>query len=79
MVEVIKSKKYVVVDWIFLQLSQMMNFTVISDNEKVRTAKDILCFMYLLNDMHVIAHLGNIREELNKWCDEIKNEYLLQN
>lgn len=52
-------------------------FTVISDDEKVRTAKDILCFMYLLNDMHVIAHLGNIREELNKWCDEIKNEYFL--
>lgn len=52
-------------------------FAVISDDEKVRTAKDILCFMYLLNDMHVIAHLGNIREELNKWCDEIKNEYFL--
>lgn len=52
-------------------------FTVISDDEKVRTARDILCFMYLLNDMHVIAHLGNIREELNKWCDEIKNEYFL--
>ena len=49
-------------------------FTVISDDEKVRTAKDILCFMYLLNDMHVIAHLGDIREELNKWCDEIKDE-----
>lgn len=49
-------------------------FTVISDDEKVRTAKDILCFMYLLNDMHVIAHLGDIREELDKWCDEIKNE-----
>ena len=48
-------------------------FTVISDDEKVRTAKDILCFMYLLNDMHVIAHLGDIREELNKWCSEIKN------
>ncbi len=52
-------------------------FAVISDDEKVRTAKYILCFMYLLNDMHVIAHLGNIREELNKWCDEIKNEYFL--
>lgn len=48
-------------------------FSVISDDEKVRTAKDILCFMYLLNDMHVIAHLGDIREELDKWCDEIKN------
>ena len=49
-------------------------FTVISEDEKVRTAKDILCFMYLLNDLHVIAHLGDVREELDKWCDEIKNE-----
>ncbi|MFM1539733.1 AAA family ATPase [Helcococcus ovis] len=49
-------------------------FTVISDEEKVRTAKDILCFMYLLNNLHVIAHLGDVSEELNKWCDEIKND-----
>ena len=49
-------------------------FTVISDEEKVRTAKDILCFMYLLNDLYVIAHLGDIREELDKWCYEIKNK-----
>lgn len=49
-------------------------FTVISDEEKVRTAKDILCFMYLLNNLHVIAHLGDVSEELNKWCSEIKNK-----
>ena len=48
-------------------------FTVISDEEKVRTAKDILCFIYLLNNLHVIAHLGDVSEELNKWCSEIKN------
>lgn len=33
--------------------------------------------MYLLNEMHVIVHLGDIREELNKRCDEIKNECFL--
>ena len=49
-------------------------FTVISDKEKVRTTKDILCFMYLLNNLHVIAHLGDVSEELNKWCSEIKNK-----
>lgn len=49
-------------------------FTVISDEEKVRTAKDILCFMYLLNKLHVIAHLGDVSEELDKWCSEIKNK-----
>lgn len=68
MAEVINRKKYVLVDWFF---------TFISDDEKVRTAKDILCFMYLLNEMHVIVHLGDIREELNKRCDEIKNECFL--
>ena len=47
-------------------------FSVISNEEKVRTAKDILCFMYLLNDLHVISHLGDIRKELDKWCYEIK-------
>ena len=29
-------------------------FTVISDEEKVRTAKDILCFIYLLNNINII-------------------------
>lgn len=48
-------------------------FTVISEDEKVRTAKDILCFMYLLNDLHVIAHLGDVSDDLNEWCSEIKN------
>ena len=48
-------------------------FTVISDEEKVRTAKDILCFIYLLNNLHVIAHIGDASEELNKRCSETKN------
>ena len=29
----------------------------LSDDEKKRTARDILCFMYLLNKNHVLAHL----------------------
>lgn len=30
---------------------------MLSDEEKKRTARDILCFMYLLNKNHVLAHL----------------------
>lgn len=30
---------------------------LLSDDEKKRTARDILCFMYLLNKNHVLAHL----------------------
>ena len=48
-------------------------FAVISDDEKVRTAKGILCFMYLLNDLHVIAHLGDVSNELDEWCFNIKS------
>lgn len=51
--------------------------------EKKRTAKSILCFLYLLNREHVLAHLsfkGNGCEAKNKqakldletWCKEIK-------
>lgn len=51
--------------------------------EKKRTAKSILCFLYLLNREHVLAHLrfkGNGFEAKNKqakldletWCKEIK-------
>ncbi len=32
-------------------------FNLISDAEKRRTAKDILCFIYLLNKKHLLAHL----------------------
>lgn len=51
-------------------------FAVISPDEKKRTAKEILCFIYLLNQKHLLAHLEGCRdveENLKKWCEEIKN------
>ena len=50
-------------------------FTVISDSEKQRTAKEILCFIYLLNKKHLLCHLkdcGNVEQNLTQWCEEIK-------
>ena len=54
-----------------------------SFEEKQRIAKDILCFLYLLNKEHVLAHMRNkgneafnrqVEADLNAWCEEIKNK-----
>lgn len=50
-------------------------FSLISDIEKKRTAKDVLCFIYLLNKRHLLEHLmncGNVDTELQTWCQDIK-------
>ena len=52
-----------------------------SFEEKQRIAKEILCFLYLISREHVIAHLGDnkneavtmaIEQDLKAWCEEIK-------
>lgn len=55
-------------------------FSFISDKEKRRTARDILCFIYLLNKQHLLVHLENKEHkenwdmQLDRWCNEIKDE-----
>lgn len=47
----------------------------ISDDEKNRIAKDVLCFLYLLNPVHVEQHLTECSgaiEQINKWCEDIE-------
>lgn len=47
-------------------------FDYISDDEKQKTARSILCFMYLLNPRHVEAHVGvSAKEKIKKWCEQI--------
>ncbi len=46
--------------------------SVISEVEKRRTAKEIICFIYLLNKAHILAHLGNVSSTIEIWCEEIK-------
>lgn len=56
-------------------MSDFVFFSLISDQEKKRTAKDILCFIYLLNKTHLLEHLkncGNVESELQSWCQDIK-------
>ena len=50
-------------------------FSIISENEKRRTARDVLCFIYLLNKKHLLEHLkesGNVEAQIQSWCEEIK-------
>ena len=50
-------------------------FEFISPDEKKRTAKEIICFLYLLNKKHVLTHLDdkNALKTITAWCEEIKN------
>lgn len=48
-------------------------FSVITEEEKERTAKEIVCFIYLLNKEHIKAHLGDISSTVDTWCEEIKS------
>ncbi len=48
-------------------------FALISETEKRRTAQEILCFIYLLDKPHIIAHLGDVSETLDNWCEIIKS------
>lgn len=51
-------------------------FSMMSETEKIRTAKDILCFIYLLNKLHLLMHLkevGGAEVNLNTWCQDIKS------
>lgn len=51
--------------------------STVSEAEKTRTAKDIICFMFLLNRLHVEAHLKEIPtavSTIQSWCSDILNE-----
>ncbi len=56
-------------------MSDFKFFSLISKTEKKRTAKDVLCFVYLLNKRHLLVHLEdfkNVESELESWCQDIK-------
>ena len=52
-------------------------FSLISEVEKRRTARDILCFIYLLNKRHILEHLANCSNaeaDIQSWCHDIKTK-----
>ena len=54
-----------------------MDDQLISEPDKRRTAKDILCFMELLNAPHVKAHLGaDSARVIDGWCEDINSQII---
>lgn len=58
-------------------------YSHISDEERIRTARDILCLLYLLNEVHVVKHLETESESKKKientfkeWLNAIKQNSL---
>lgn len=59
-------------------LENMDYFDFLSDQERNRTAREVICFLYLLNKQHVLAHLEGKKDvvrNMQKWCSEIKEFY----
>ena len=57
-------------------LEDMDYLWFLSDNERRRTAQEVICFIYLLNKRHVLAHLEgkkDIETNIQKWCSDIKS------
>ncbi|CYW23699.1 AAA family ATPase [Streptococcus suis] len=50
-------------------------FDTISDEERKKTARDLLVLLYLLDDLHVLKHLAgihNVKEQLEQWKLELE-------
>ena len=48
----------------------------LSVDERRRTAQEVICFIYLLNKQHVMAHLKDkkdVERNIQKWCEDIKS------
>ena len=50
----------------------------LSPEEKQRTAKDILCFMYILNEPHIKSHLKENTTVIEKWIEELSSDEQLE-
>lgn len=52
-------------------------FDEISDEEIIKTAKGVLCLIYLLNKNHLISQLKDDTkiQKIKEWCEEIKDVF----
>lgn len=53
-------------------------YSHLSPEEKQRTAKDILCFMYILNKPHIKSHLKENTTVIEKWIEELSSDEQLE-
>jgi len=56
-------------------LSQNNYYEHVTTVEKIRTAKDVICSIFLLNPEHLRAHLNNDSSitDITNWCESIKS------
>lgn len=47
-------------------------YRFISEEEKQRTCKEVLCFMYCLNPDHIESHIPKAIREIQKWMADIR-------
>ena len=55
-------------------IDDMNFFDYISDADKQRTARDVICFLYKINPLHVKSHLQDKEdavETIESWCEAI--------
>ena len=55
-------------------IDDMNFFDYISEADKQRTARDVICFLYKINPLHVKSHLQdkeNVVETIESWCEAI--------
>ena len=51
---------------------EMSFYSHLSISEKQRMVRDVLCFMYCISPIHVLAHLPDAKKELDGWVANIK-------
>ena len=57
-------------------MEDMDYLNYLSADERRRTAQEVICFIYLLNKQHVMAHLKDkkdVERNIQKWCKDIKS------
>lgn len=50
---------------------EMTFYSHLSDTEKQRTARDVLCFLYKINELHLLSHLPDAKNDLESWWETI--------
>ena len=57
-----------------LQYPNFDTFDLFSEEEQIKVARDIICYLYLIHKNHITAHLGeNEVEKIKNWIDDIRN------
>lgn len=51
--------------------SEITFYSHLSETEKQRTARDVLCFLYKINELHLLSHLPDAKNDMESWWETI--------